>query len=275
MQYPAILSRAFVGLLALSACARPTSPDQPVASADDSGELDPGALEAADELAPGEAGAGNENSAATPAAHDQTGCADADHDAVCDSDDNCPTSANPGQEDGDHDAIGDACESSAESPASVCSPEPVPASLTAGDAELSNVRKRRGLASRRAQRPTPERDDSLRVRRVFAADPGSAAFHGDRPRGPEWRELSDLGPGSLPDCRERRRDAVAGCTEHERTRVRRRARPPGLHVLGRAQRSEARGGAVRGVSGKGRNPLAHTRRSKPSAWLLWQRGSGP
>ncbi len=38
------------------------------------------------------------------------GCLDTDEDQVCDSEDNCPADANPGQEDGDGDGVGDICD---------------------------------------------------------------------------------------------------------------------------------------------------------------------
>jgi hypothetical protein len=44
-------------------------------------------------------------------------CPDADEDGVCDDDDNCPTVANPNQEDQDEDGVGDACDGCPDDPA--------------------------------------------------------------------------------------------------------------------------------------------------------------
>ncbi|MBZ0107262.1 MAG: thrombospondin type 3 repeat-containing protein [Candidatus Scalindua rubra] len=44
------------------------------------------------------------------------GCLDTDGDQVCDSEDNCPADANPGQEDGDSDDVGDVCDNCINTP---------------------------------------------------------------------------------------------------------------------------------------------------------------
>jgi hypothetical protein len=43
-------------------------------------------------------------------------CADADGDGVCDDEDNCPDTPNPGQEDADNDGLGDACDNCPDTP---------------------------------------------------------------------------------------------------------------------------------------------------------------
>ena len=44
------------------------------------------------------------------------GCVDTDGDGVCDADDNCPTTPNPGQQDADGDGVGDICDNCPETP---------------------------------------------------------------------------------------------------------------------------------------------------------------
>lgn len=129
--------------VALSACARPVveeethwSPDGGTDAALPDGEepaLEPEAGE--EEPEPVE-----ENDGSVPV---EAGCADRDHDTVCDAQDNCPDVANTNQADADKNGVGDACsqvgQDSGTQP-SACNAEAVPASVTAGDATLSNVR---------------------------------------------------------------------------------------------------------------------------------------
>jgi hypothetical protein len=163
---------AFVGLLALSACARPTVEGEPFIaepSTPEAGEEPPpdagrapGELDAGPE-APPDTGPAEEpvhdadkplHDAGEPLS-DAEPCADSDRDAICDDSDNCPEVANANQADADRDGQGDACEPDTGPPPSVCNAEPVPAMVTAGDGELGNVRVN-GMSSpvtvRRGQR---------------------------------------------------------------------------------------------------------------------------
>jgi hypothetical protein len=144
------LVRPFVCLLAFSACARPTlsngnfqdEHDEP-SSEGGNEEHDASALGAHDAGEPAPLDAGHDVAtpdADSPLSNDAGSCSDRDHDALCDDEDNCPSVANPDQADGDADGTGDACEQDAGNPGGACGAEGVPAMVTAGDAELSNVR---------------------------------------------------------------------------------------------------------------------------------------
>jgi hypothetical protein len=142
------LARPFVCLLAFGACARPTlsngsfedDREQPAEAGRE--EPDASAYTAYDaaELAPLDAGQDVHPDAGSAPPNDAGACSDRDHDTLCDDDDNCPGVANPDQEDGDADGTGDACEVDAGNPGGACGAEGVPATVSAGDAELSNVR---------------------------------------------------------------------------------------------------------------------------------------
>lgn len=160
------LALAFVGLLALSGCARPIVEEDPFIAEPETPE--------AGEAPPPDAGVSVERDSGREAPHD-TGapveepepaddagglgpdaeaCADSDMDAICDDSDNCPDTANPNQADADGDGRGDACESDA-GPAPACNAEAVPATVMAGDGLIANVRVN-GMSSpaqvRRGQR---------------------------------------------------------------------------------------------------------------------------
>lgn len=150
----AVATRIFVCLLAFGGCARPSlsaerAEDPPLEpDASQAEELDASEPAPIDASGPAPIDAGHDNPAPDAGVQhvDAAACADRDHDTVCDDDDNCPNNANPGQEDGDQDGVGDACEVDAGPPVSACNAESVPASVMAGDAQLSNVRVN-GMAS--------------------------------------------------------------------------------------------------------------------------------
>jgi hypothetical protein len=148
----AATTRIFVCLLAFGGCARPSlsderwgAPLEPDAS--EAEELDASEPAPIDASEPAPSDAGRDSPVPDAGAHqDAAACADRDHDTVCDERDNCPNNANPDQGDGDQNGVGDACEVDAGSPMSACNAESVPASVMAGDAQLSSVRVN-GMAS--------------------------------------------------------------------------------------------------------------------------------
>jgi hypothetical protein len=149
MQSSLALSSTFVCLLALSACARPTVGSWAREDIEDptldAGEEEPDAdapeLDAA-EPPPVDAGrlGPKPDAGMQQPPSDASACGDRDHDQVCDAEDNCPNDANEGQEDADRDGQGDACEPEAGAQTSPCNADSVPAMVSAGDAQLSNVR---------------------------------------------------------------------------------------------------------------------------------------
>jgi hypothetical protein len=138
------IARALVVLLACGACARPILDNSFEHDSLDPPTIDAGpvqldaALPVLDSAQPA-ADAGEP--AATPdAGHDTGACDDADQDTICDDEDNCPNLANSNQQDADGDGRGDACASDAGPASSPCAADSVPAMVTAGDAQLSNIR---------------------------------------------------------------------------------------------------------------------------------------
>lgn len=129
-------------LVGLGACARPTVEEEARIASDGGADVD---VSDADSEEPDVGGDEpdpiDEPDASVPV---EAGCADRDHDTVCDAQDNCPDVANTNQADADKNGVGDACspvgEDSGMQQPSACNAETVPASAVAGDATLSNVR---------------------------------------------------------------------------------------------------------------------------------------
>jgi hypothetical protein len=120
-----------------TACARPVlEEDTPDALASTGGAPDADVPEPVSD-------AGAETDSAVPpidTGEPDAGCTDQDQDTVCDAEDNCPGAPNTAQGDADDDGVGDVCESSEQDAAVPCNLDPVPASVMAGEATLSDVR---------------------------------------------------------------------------------------------------------------------------------------